>query len=231
MITTLLFDLDGTLAETDTLHYEIWRIVLQEQGLAIDQDFYKAKISGRLNPDIARDLLPHLSPVEQNAFLDHKEATFREQAKLKPLAGLINFLNWAAQEQLTCAVVSNAPKENADFMIESLNVADYFTTVVLGSDLPIGKPDPLPYLEALKRLGVSASEAIAFEDSPSGIRSAVGAKIPVVGIASTHQGLEAEGTAIVVQDFADPRLMAWLEPQLSHSSKSDSAITAQSLSH
>ena len=225
MITTLLFDLDGTLAETDTLHYEIWRIVLQEQGLAIDQDFYKAKISGRLNPDIARDLLPHLSPVEQNAFLDHKEATFREQAKLKPLAGLMDFLNWAVQQQLTCAVVSNAPQENAEFMIKSLNVSDYFTTVVLGSDLPIGKPDPLPYMEALKRLGVPASQAIAFEDSPSGIRSAVGAKIPVVGIASTHEGLEAEGTAIVVQDFADPRLMAWLEPQLGQSAEPDSAPT------
>ena len=230
MITTLLFDLDGTLAETDTLHYEIWRIVLQEQGLAIDQNFYKAKISGRLNPDIARDLLPHLSPVEQNAFLDHKEATFREQAKLKPLAGLMDFLDWAVQQQLTCAVVSNAPKENAEFMIESLNVADYFTTVVLGGDLPIGKPDPLPYLEVLKRLGVSASEAIAFEDSPSGIRSAVGAKIPVVGIASTHQGLEAEGTAIVVQDFADPRLMAWLEPRRGQG-KPDSTVPEKSIPH
>ena len=228
MITTLLFDLDGTLAETDTLHYEIWRIVLQEQGMAIDQAFYKAKISGRLNPDIAQDLLPHLSPAEQKAFLDHKEATFRSQAKLQPLAGLIDFLNWAVQQQLTCAVVSNAPPENAEFMIQSLNVEDYFPLVILGSDLPIGKPDPLPYLEALKRLGVSASEAIAFEDSPSGIQSAVGAKIPVVGIASTHepQGLEAEGAAIVVQDFADPRLMDWLESKHGTGFRPDSAPTA-----
>jgi HAD superfamily hydrolase (TIGR01509 family) len=230
MITALLFDLDGTLAETDTLHYEIWRIVLQEQGLAIDPAFYKARISGRLNPDIAQDLLPHLSPAEQTAFLDHKEATFREQAQLQPLPGLIDFLNWAVQQQLTCAVVSNAPKENAEFMIQSLNVADYFPIVILGSDLPIGKPNPLPYLEALKRLGISASEAIAFEDSPSGIQSAVGAKIPVVGIASTHepQGLKAEGAAIVVPDFADPRLMEWLESQRAQVFSEAAAPTAVS---
>ncbi|MBD3883814.1 HAD-IA family hydrolase [Phormidium tenue FACHB-886] len=218
MITALLFDLDGTLAETDTLHYEIWRVVLQEQGLNIDQDFYKARISGRLNPDIAQDLLPHLSPEEQAAFVDHKEATFREQAELHPLSGLIAFLDWAAQ-QFACAVVSNAPRENAEFMIRSLKVEDYFPIVILGSDLPIGKPDPLPYLEALKRLGISAAEAIAFEDSPSGIQSAVGAGITVVGIASTHDpaGLAAEGAAIVVKDFADPKLMEWLEGKLGQS--------------
>ncbi|HEY9641106.1 MAG TPA: HAD-IA family hydrolase [Coleofasciculaceae cyanobacterium] len=216
MLRALLFDIDGTLAETDTLHYKIWCQVLQEQGLEIDNAFYKEKISGRLNPDIVQDLLPQLSPEQQAAFIEHKESTFREQAALEPLDGLLDLLEWARQQQLPCAVVSNAPKENAKFMLKALDVEAAFPTVILGGELPIGKPDPLPYQEALRQLNLLATETIAFEDSPSGIQSATGAGIPVVGIASTHepQGLKELGAAIVVKDFADPLLMQWLQQRL-----------------
>jgi HAD superfamily hydrolase (TIGR01509 family) len=213
MLKALLFDLDGTLSETDTLHYIIWHKMLKPYQLEIDQDFYQKKISGRLNPDIVQDLLPQLSPEEQAAFIEQKEARFREEAALRPLAGLISFLDWAKEQQLQRAVVSNAPRKNAEFMLATLGVEAVFSTVILSDDLPSGKPHPLPYQEALRRLEVSAEEAIAFEDSPSGIQSAVGAGVAVVGIASTHdpKRLEAQGAAIVVQDFADPRLMQWLE--------------------
>lgn len=216
MLKALLFDIDGTLAETDTLHAAIWFKVLQEHGMDIDSAFYKQKISGRLNPDIVRDLLPHLSPAQQAAFIDHKEATFREQASLQPLDGLLECLDWAKSQGLRCAAVSNAPRKNAEFMLKALAVEAAFPTVILGDDLPLGKPHPLPYQEALRQLSLEPAEAIAFEDSPSGIQSAVGARIPVVGIASTHspQDLQTQGAAIVVKDFADPLLIPWLEQRL-----------------
>jgi len=217
MLKALLFDIDGTLVETDTLHYEIWRQVLAEEGLAIDRNFYKQKISGRLNPNIVSDLLPRFSPEQQLAFAERKEAVFREQAVLQPLDGLLDCLSWARDRRLICAVVSNAPKKNAEFMLKALNVASAFSLVVLGDDLPHGKPHPLPYQEALQQLNLSPTEAIAFEDSPSGIQSAVAAGITVVGIASTHEpaDLKRLGAAIVVRDFANPVLLEWLDQKLS----------------
>jgi HAD superfamily hydrolase (TIGR01509 family) len=216
MLKALLFDIDGTLVETDTLHYEIWRKVLAEEGLKIDGAAYKQKISGRLNPDIVGDLLPHLSLEHQTAFAEHKEAVFREQAELQPLDGLLACLSWASDRQLICAVVSNAPQKNAEFMLKALNIASAFSLVVLGGDLPHGKPHPLPYQEALRLLNLDPEETIAFEDSPSGIQSAVTAGIPVVGIASTHvpEDLKTLGAAIVVKDFAEPLLMEWLNQKL-----------------
>ena len=212
MLKALLFDIDGTLVETDTLHYEIWRQVLAEEGVEIDGNAYKRRISGRLNPNIVKDLLPHLSLEQQTAFAEHKEAVFREQAALKPLDGLLDCLSWASDRHLIRAVVSNAPKENAEFMLKSLNVTDAFSLVVLGGELPHGKPHPLPYQEALRLLNLLPEEAIAFEDSPSGIQSAVAAGIAVVGIASSHDPAELKkwGAAIVVKDFADPALTEWL---------------------
>lgn len=214
MLKALLFDLDGTLAETDSIHFLIWQDFLRQHGLDTDRAFYQTQISGRLNPDIVADLLPQLSPEEQADFIWRKEAEFRNRADaLKPLAGLMELLDWGEARGLDLAVVSNAPRENAEFMLQSLEVQQRFNRVILGDDLPLGKPDPLPYQEALRQLKLEPSEAIAFEDSPSGIRSAVGAELFTVAIASTHAPavLEQLGAGLVVEDFTDARLHSLLE--------------------
>jgi HAD superfamily hydrolase (TIGR01509 family) len=214
MLRALLFDLDGTLAETDSIHFLIWQDFLRQHGLETDRAFYQTKISGRLNPDIVADLLPQLNPEEQAEFIWRKEAEFRNRADaLQPLAGLMELLDWGDAQRLDLAVVSNAPRENADFMLHSLNLQQRFNTVVLADDLPLGKPAPLPYQEALQRLQLAPTEAIAFEDSPSGIQSAIGADLFTVAIASTHAPavLEQLGAGLVVNDFTDARLQSLLE--------------------
>lgn len=215
MLSALLFDLDGTLADTDPIHFQTWRDLLQEYGLEIEPDFYRANFSGRRNREILKDLLPQLSEEASAALSWHKEAEFRvrSQASLVPMAGLADVLTWTDEQHLKRAVVTNAPVENAQFMLQVLKLEAVFPTVILGDELPCGKPDPLPYQMVLDRLGVSAQHAVAFEDSPSGIRSAVAAGILTIGIASTHapEELYALGTTLVVNDFTDPRLWQLLQ--------------------
>lgn len=210
MLKALLFDLDGTLTHTDAIHFQTWKQVLQPFGLEIDQAFYAQHFSGRLNEAIVADLLPHLSVEAGRDLSWEKEAEFRRQAtgQLRPLMGLRELLEWADGQCLRQAVVTNAPVENAEFMLQELGLASQFQTVVIAEQLERGKPDPLPYQTGLERLGVSAEAAIAFEDSPSGIRSAVGAGILTVGLATTHaaEHLYANGAHLVIDNFADPRL-------------------------
>lgn len=217
MLKALLFDLDGTLAETDSIHFLIWQDFLRHYGLDIDRNFYKAKISGRLNPDIVADLLPQLSLSEQEDFIWRKEAEFRNRAdSLVPMPGLMDLLIWAAEQPLKVAVVSNAPRENAQFMLKALHLENAFAKVILGDDLALGKPDPLPYQEALQQLKVAPEEALAFEDSPYGICSAVGAEIYTVGIASTHnpEELSRLGASLVIPDFTSEHLTALLNQRM-----------------
>lgn len=213
MLTTLLFDLDGTLANTDPVHFLTWQDLLRPHGFELDLPFYQAHFSGRRNDQIVAELLPHLSADEGAQFSRQKEAEFRCRAdQLTLMPGLSDLFGWMEQRNLKRAIVTNAPVENARFMMEALNVVELFPTVVLGDDLPRGKPDPLPYLTALKHVGATAVEAIAFEDSPSGLRSAVAANIPTVAIASTHEpeALYDLGATLVISDFTDPRLWALL---------------------
>jgi len=205
----LLFDLDGTLAETDSLHLPTWVNVLRPYGIEIDKEFYRERISGRSNSKIVEDLLPDLSAKEGRDLADAKEASFRERAdELEPLPGLLDFMREAKERGLSLALVTNAPEENVEAMLLALELSEFFDEVVLSDEVGPVKPDPTPYRAALDRLGVAPEEALAFEDSTSGIASSVGVGISTVGIASTQAPatLEYAGAFMVAADFADPEL-------------------------
>ncbi|HYX17930.1 MAG TPA: HAD-IA family hydrolase [Nostoc sp.] len=222
MLAAILFDLDGTIVNTDPIHYRAWREMLLNYSIEIDETFYKSRISGRLNPEIVKDILPQLSTAEGQKFADEKEALFRKLAPhLKPLSGFSELLKWTETYQLKRALVTNAPRLNAEFMLEVLGIKEAFHTVVVADDCIAGKPDPAPYQVALSNLGITAEKAIALEDSPSGIRSAVSADIRTIGIASTQdpQFLQEVGAFMTIPDFTDLQLWTLLnsliEPDLS----------------
>ncbi|MBO1346277.1 MAG: HAD-IA family hydrolase [Hormoscilla sp. GUM202] len=213
-IEAILLDLDGTIVNTDHLHYQVWQDILQDYGIEMDKTFYRGHISGRQNSAIVEDILPQLTKTAGEKLAEDKEARFRELAlSLKPLAGLLDMLSWIDTHKLQTAAVTNAPRANAKFMLEVLELTDSFDIVVLGDEAIAAKPDPAPYNLALSRLGVSPQEAIAFEDSPSGMIAAVAAGIYSIGITSTHsrEVLLAVGAKMAIADFAAPQLWQLLD--------------------
>lgn len=203
MLKALLFDLDGTLADTDPLHLLAWREALRPYGLEVDREFYGRRISGRLNPEIVRDLLG-LEGEEARRLIEAKEARFRKLArKLKPTPGLLEFLERARGKGLTWGVVTNAPEENARHVLKALGLRP--PLLLLAEEVGRGKPDPRPYQVALERLGVAPEEALAFEDSSSGVKSAVGAGIRTYGLLTGHgaEALLQAGAAGVFRDFRE----------------------------
>lgn len=214
MLKALLFDLDGTLADTNSVHRVTWAEALRPYGYDVTWDFYREHITGRVTKEIVADLLPDFSAEEGRELIESKEADFRERAgTLEPLPGLLDFVQKGREKEMKIALVTNAPKENAFTVLQVLGLDDAFDPVILADEVGSGKPDPALYNAALQALDVSAKEAVAFEDSASGIASSVAAGIPTVGIASTQEPEELEdlGVNLVVQDFSDPKLEAFLE--------------------
>jgi HAD superfamily hydrolase (TIGR01509 family) len=207
----LLFDLDGTLAETDSLHLPTWIDVLGPYGVDVDEEFYKQSISGRSTSEIVRDLLPDLGDQEGRSLGDAKEARFRERAsELEPLPGLVDFVELGRERGMRVALVTNAPGENVEAILVALELREFFDTIVLADEVEAVKPDPAPYEVALRKTGVAADEALAFEDSVSGISSSVAAGVPTVGITSSQnpQRLLDAGAFMTVGDFTDQRIRA-----------------------
>ncbi|XWS62087.1 hypothetical protein CRYUN_Cryun07bG0181100 [Craigia yunnanensis] len=214
----VLFDVDGTLCDSDPLHHYALREMLQEvgfnNGVPIDEEFSAKSLSGKHNDDIALILFPDDIP-RGIKFLEDKEAMFRRLASenLPPIKGLYKLTKWIEDLGLKRAAVSNAPRPNAELMISKLGLKDFFDAVIIGSDCERAKSYPDPYLKALEVLKVSKDHAFVCEDSVSGIRSGVAAGMPVVGLTTRNPEnllMEADPT-ILIKDYEDPKLWAALE--------------------
>ncbi|RYH12021.1 HAD family phosphatase [Tropicimonas sp. IMCC6043] len=212
MKTALLFDLDGTLIDSDKIHYEVFVDLLEPRGVKIDAEFYRAHIHGKLNHDIFSELCPGEDP---DWWDKHKEAEYRRRLgpAYPPIAGTTEILDLADAMGWPKAVVTNAPRDNGEAVLEALGLAQRFDTLVIGAECARAKPDPAPYAEGLRRLGATAETSLAFEDSPSGIRSAVAAGLKTIGLRTMLDDAElhALGCAATIADYRDPALADHIE--------------------
>lgn len=215
MLTALLFDLDGTLTDTDKLHLvAIQQLLWEEDARPFTEEEFEVLCSGRANPELCALLFPERSIEAHRAFADRKEARFRALSQtLEPIAGLMDLLAWAQEHGVGRVVVTNAPRANADHMLAALGLQEAFASVVVAEELPRAKPDPLPYLTGLERLGASSEQALAFEDSIPGLTAAKAAGLFTVGLATSQSeaALLAAGADLVIDDFTDARLWQVIE--------------------
>jgi len=209
----LLFDLDGTLVDTEELHLAAYATIFRLFGQNIDRDYYTARIAGRSNAEIMADAFPQLPVAEHGALSDRKESLYRSfVGTLEPTPGLRDLLDWARRHGLPCAVVTNAPRANATHVLAALGLADRFDCIVAGDEVDRPKPDPMPYLTALARLGAAPGNAVVFEDSLSGIRAGIAAGVATFGMLTSlgEAVLLQEGAVHAIHDFRDARLWHWL---------------------
>ncbi len=213
LLRALIFDMDGTLTNSDPIHRLAFEKALAPYGRTMPEEEYRTTISGRTNAEIGRILFPDAPEAHHLAFAREKEQLFRDLARmLLPLGGLVGLLDRARDRGLLLAMVTNAPRENAKHMLEALGLEQRFSTIVLGEESPRPKPDPLPYRIALERLGIDADEAVAFEDSVPGVRSATGAGLFTFGVITSQPAsvLTEAGAREVIQDYEDPVLLEYL---------------------
>uniref|UniRef100_A0A0D9WKY0 Uncharacterized protein n=1 Tax=Leersia perrieri TaxID=77586 RepID=A0A0D9WKY0_9ORYZ len=219
-VEAVLFDIDGTMCVSDPFHHRAFSELLQKlgynSGVPISPEFGMAHMAGRSNDQIGRFLFPEWGQDQLDAFFAEKEALFARYAGegLREIAGVTDYCRWAAGHGLKRAAVTNAPRANAELMISILGLSDFFQVIVSAADdCDLPKPSPEPYLRALSLLGVSADQAIVFEDSVIGVQAGVAAGMPVIAVAeeSREAKVVAAGASLVIRDYKDDKLWAALD--------------------
>jgi HAD superfamily hydrolase (TIGR01509 family) len=210
----LLFDIDGTLTDTDALHLEAFNQVLGPHGHVFDHARFTKELQGFANASISERFLAGQSPERQAVIMGEKEQAFRKlvAGRIQPLAGLMALLAQADRANVRMVAVTNAPRLNAEMLLSGLGIADRFRFLVIGDELAHGKPHPMPYLEGLRAVGAAADASVAFEDSRSGVRSASSAGIATIGIRTSlsHGDMIAAGAVMSAKAFDDPKLLEFV---------------------
>ena len=204
----LLFDLDGTLLNSDAIHECVYKELWASRGMVMDDGFYMTHVHGRLNVDVFAEFLP--DEPDPQGLSDWKEAQFRDRlpATYPALPGVRAVLDKARAKDWGVAVVTNAMRLNADAMLSAIGMCADVDVIVIGEECENGKPHPEPYLMAMQQLDETPNTCIAFEDSASGMKAAAASGAYPVGVRSglTDAALRDAGAAVTIQDFNDPAL-------------------------
>ncbi len=191
----LLFDCDGTLADTMPAHYRAWRHVTELHGLAFDEDrFYS--LGGRPTREILVTLATEASvEIDLDHATDLKEQMFIEQLPhveaIDPVIAAVH----RARGQVPIAVVTGGYQAVVRQILEQIGLLECFDAIVASEDTVRHKPDPDPFLEAARQLGVPPQGCLVWEDSDLGIEAARRAGMDWIDVRSFHQPRRLTGEA------------------------------------
>ena len=211
----VIFDMDGVLVDNSPYYAAAWVQFLTENADLARSDFPAQQTFGRRNADLLPEVFGRpLSLPEIDRLGNRLEELYLERflPHLVPMPGLIPLLDGLQRAGIATAVASSAPRRNVSLIVERLGLNGRFAFTLSESDVLRGKPDPQIYRLAAQRLGCSAGECLVFEDALVGISAARGAGMTCVALASSYPDamLREAGAALVIRDFQDERLAAWM---------------------
>ena len=205
-VEALLFDFDGTLVDTEGPSYRAWQEIYADHGyeLALERWVERVGTIGGFDP------LEHLGSL---AGAIDREAIFERRARRRDAltelellrAGVPEYLEQARRLGLRVGIVTSGPREWVANHLARLGESDGWDCIVCADgDASVAKPAPTLYVRALGALGVGASEAVAIEDSPNGVKAAKRAGVFCVAVPNpVTVSLDLSAADIVVDSLLD----------------------------
>lgn len=208
-----IFDLNGTMVDDMAYHTEAWYDILNNDLKAgLSKERVKSEMYGKNEEVLVRVFgKDHLSDKEMAEISVEKERRYQKAFKphLKLIDGLPEFLKETNERQVAMAIGSAAITFNIDFVLDNLNIRNYFKTIVSADDVTVSKPHPETYLKAAEALGVSPANCVVFEDAPKGVECALNAGMKSVVLLTTHEKHEFKhypNISMYISDYRDPGL-------------------------
>ncbi len=199
---SVLWDLDGTLIDSEQYHWLAWRDTMAAEDVALTHGQF-LETFGLRNDAIVPQWIPNAAAERVDQIARAKEQLYRRLVReggLEPLPGARHWTERLARDGWLQAIASSAPRENVDAVLTAIGFVSSFQAIVSAEDVTLGKPDPQVFLTAAARLGSSPSRSIVVEDAPAGIEAARRAGMPSIGVRRDGAPLAAD---LAVASLAD----------------------------
>jgi beta-phosphoglucomutase family hydrolase len=197
----VLWDMDGTLIDSEKLHWIAWRDTMANEGVAITRDQFRSSFGQRNDSILPRWLGASATSENIERIANAKEQLYRQLIRrngIEPLPGVVDWVQRLQKEGWLQAIASAAPRANIDAILVALSATNIFQGIVSAEDVHKGKPDPEVYLTAAARVGVSPVRCIVVEDAVAGVEGARRAGMKSIGISHNGKQLPAD---VVVQSL------------------------------
>jgi beta-phosphoglucomutase len=204
-----IFDMDGVVVDNHKYHFQAWMEFAKKYQFKLNEEIYRDQFNGKTNADLFKMIFGDSILQEQmDAWAFEKEGLYQKLylSDMKPMKGLVDFLETLHRHRFRIALGTSAPTLNVDFILDNLFLRKYFHQIVDGPQVIRGKPHPEVYLKCCERLSLAPRECVVFEDSIAGLEAGKNAGCSVVGIATSHQAYELRPyTDHILYDFAGAR--------------------------
>ncbi len=208
--TALLFDMDGTMIDSMPAHARSWEVFAHKHDVQMSIAEILRQTTGRTGIECIRVLMGDaIDAASARPLIEEKESIYRSffGAEFREVSGFRKFAQLVQQRGLKLAVATAGDRNNIDFTLRHLKLAQAPDAIVGGDEGIAGKPEPDLFLEAARRVGARPEECIVFEDAPFGIEAARRAGMRAVAICTTHSAAELAGPHVIAQARDYERLM------------------------
>ncbi len=178
----VLFDHDGTLVDSEPIHYQLWVQVLRRYGVTISEEVFNSVCAGMPTLANAVDLVKRYNlPVQAENLAEEKHTITKEflaENAYPLMPGVQKAIQALIEQGLTLAIVTGANQHSVGATVRTYSFDRHFAYVISADDVQKSKPAPDCYLLALEKLGLRPEECLAIEDTEHGLRAASQAGIP-----------------------------------------------------
>lgn len=181
----VLWDLDGTLVDSEEFHWRSWRDIMRAEGVALTYPQFLASFGQRNDRIVPAWLGAGVDVARMNRIGEEKEAEYRRLSEahgLKPLPGAVEWLSALKTAGWQQSIASSAPLVNVEMMLRVAGLVGYFDAVASAEDVTVGKPDPQIFLRAAAKLQVAPARCIVVEDAAAGVEGARRGGMRCIGV-------------------------------------------------
>lgn len=187
----VIFDLDGVIADTESVQLRAVNLMLEPYGHALSPAQWAREYVGHPIEEDIRDIrtrfridapLPELSAYRRQAY----SKLLGDSAGLEPLPGLERLLDELAARRIPLGIASGSPRADVETVLRTLNLMERFSALATADEVKQTKPAPDVYLLAAARLNLNPTDCVAIEDSATGMAAAKSAGLHVIGVPSLY---------------------------------------------